>query len=189
MDVLALLKQDHKMVGDLIDQVEKCEPGDKRLTELAMQISQALTVHAAIEEKYFYPELRDRSEDDDERVDVYEAFTEHDVVKHLIALVKSGRKRPEEFKAELQVLGENVKHHVREEESTIFNIAREVMDADELNELGDEMAAAKQRLMRSSASRKTNGRKTGGRKSTTRKAARNGSTRKTAKKSRTRKSR
>lgn len=148
MDVLTLLKNDHKTVAGLIEQVQNAGPGDDRVRELGREIEQALIVHAAIEEKFFYPELRNRAEDAEERVDVFEAYTEHDVMKHLIALLKSGRKRDEAFKAELQVLGENVKHHVKEEESTIFSLARQLFDAEELNELGEQMEAAKARLMR-----------------------------------------
>lgn len=168
MDVLTLLKQDHKTVSGMIDTVQKSEPGDARLVELGEQIAKALTVHAAIEEEFFYPELRDRAEGEEGRVDVFEAFTEHDVVKHLIALLKSGRKNDELFKAELQVLGESVKHHVKEEESTIFSLARELMDQEELDELGEAMEAAKQRLMSRSTAR---GRKTGTRKGGTKKSS------------------
>ncbi len=172
MDVLTLLKNDHKMVGDMLDKAQKCEPEDDRLVELASQIEQALTVHATIEEKFFYPQLRDRAQEQEERVDVFEAFTEHDVLKHLIALLKSGRKRDEQFKAELQVLGENVKHHVKEEESTIFSLAREIMDQDELNDLGEKMEAAKKRMMARAASGPSSGakRKAPARKKTSRKA-------------------
>jgi hemerythrin superfamily protein len=147
VDVLSLLKQDHRTVSALLDEAVKCEPGDERLEELAEQIESALTVHAAIEEKYFYPELRERAQDNEDTVDVFEAYTEHDLVKRLIALLQSGRQPDEQFKAEVQVLGENVKHHVKEEESTIFKIAREVLEDDELEELGETMAAAKERMM------------------------------------------
>lgn len=147
MDVLSLLRTDHKNVADLIDAANDCEPGDKRLVELANDIAQALTVHATLEEKFFYPELRDRADDLEDRVDVFEAFAEHDVVEHLIRLLSSGPRRDEQFKAEVQVLGENVKHHVKEEESTIFRLARKLMDADELSDLGERMEAAKARLM------------------------------------------
>ncbi|MBV8724451.1 MAG: hemerythrin domain-containing protein [Candidatus Eremiobacteraeota bacterium] len=161
MDILSVLKQEHRAVAGLIDQVQQCESDDPQLDELGKEIEQALTVHAELEEKLFYPELRDRAEESDERVDVFEAYTEHEVVKHLIALLKSGRKRDELFKAELQVLGESVKHHVKEEESTIFALARELLSRDELDELGERFEAGKARLMsRASA----NGRRTGSRK-------------------------
>jgi len=185
VDVLSLLKQDHRQVSAMIDSIQKCDPGDERLVELGRQISQALTIHAELEEKLFYPELRDRAGDDEERVDVFEAFTEHDVVKHLISLLNSARRNDERFKAELQVLGESVKHHVAEEESTIFSIAREVLDESELEELGEKMSAAKQRLMRSSSHASTNGKRKSPAKKTTRKAnGKNAARRKTAAKRR-----
>jgi hemerythrin superfamily protein len=153
VDVLTLLKEDHKTVGALLDEAKQCEPGDARLDTLAEEIEAALTVHAAIEEKYFYPALRDRAEESDEAVDVFEAYTEHELVKKLIELLKSGRQPDEQFKAEVQVLAENVTHHVKEEESTIFALAREVFDKEELEELGEEMEAAKTRMTSRSARR------------------------------------
>lgn len=151
MDVLDLLKQDHQKVAGLIDEVQQAEADDERLVELANQIAQELTIHSKLEESLFYPLLRDRAEEEEERVDVFEAFTEHDVVKHLLSLLGSGRRRsePELFKAELQVLGENVKHHVREEESTIFALARELIDDDEREQIGEEVQAQKERMMTS----------------------------------------
>jgi hemerythrin superfamily protein len=151
VDVLDLLKQDHQKVAGLIDEVQNAEADDERLVELANEIAQELTIHSELEESLFYPVLRDRAEEEEERVDVFEAFTEHDVVKHLLSLIGSGRRRtePELFKAELQVLGENVKHHVREEESTIFALARELIDDDEREQIGEEVQEQKERLMTS----------------------------------------
>lgn len=187
MDVLDLLKQDHQKVATLIDAIQKTEPDDERLRELASQIVQELTIHASLEEALFYPVLRDRAEEEEERIDVFEAFTEHDVVKHLIALLGRRRTDPEVFKAELQVLGENVKHHVREEESTIFSLARELMDDEERAELAEAVQEEKQRLMQP---RRSGGRKKrtpargsrGGKKTT----AKTGGRKKTAKRSTTR---
>lgn len=152
-DALSLLHHDHETVGAMIDEIPDCDPGDERLRELARSMADALTVHAKIEEDLFYPELRDRAEDDEQLTDVFEAYTEHDVIKHLLALLKSGKGPDEKFKAELQVLGESVKHHVKEEESTIFKLARKFMSRDELDECGREMAAEKERLQTSPARR------------------------------------
>lgn len=148
----------------MLDEVQACDPEDPRIDELARSIERELTAHATLEERLFYPELRDRADEVEERVDVFEAYTEHEVVKHLLALLKSGRKRDELFKAELLVLGDSVKHHVREEESNIFGMARSLLDREELEEIGDKWAAAKQRLISRASS---NGRRDGTRKRTT----------------------
>jgi len=145
MDILSVLKEEHRAVSAMLDEAKDCEPDDERLDELAATIAQELTTHSTLEERLFYPELRDRAEESEERVDVFEAYTEHDVVKHLLALLSSGRKRDELFKAELQVLGESVKHHVREEESTLFSLARELLEPEELEAIGEKWQRAKQR--------------------------------------------
>lgn len=156
----------------MLEEAKQHEPGDAELDDLAVRIEEALTMHAQLEEKLFYPELRDRAEDGEERVDVFEAFTEHDVVKHLIALLQGRRRNEEQFKAQLQVLGENVRHHVQEEESTIFKLAQELLDEEEREELGDRWQRAKTRAQSSGRSgRKTSGRKTSGRKTSGRKTA------------------
>lgn len=147
MDILKVIKGEHQNVGAMLDEIDDCEPGDERLGELAAAVERELTAHATLEERLFYPELRDRADESEERVDVFEAYTEHDVVKHLLALLGSGRKRDEEFKAELLVLGESVRHHVREEESTIFSLARELLEDDELEALGEKWQRSKERLM------------------------------------------
>jgi len=142
-DILSLLKKDHEEVAGLLDRAMKLDGDDKQFAELASKIEAALTVHATLEEKLFYPELRDRADAGEDKTDVYEAYVEHDLLKHLIALLKSERRRDEAFKAELQVLGENVKHHVKEEESTIFALAREVLSEDEREEIGAKFEAGK----------------------------------------------
>ncbi len=167
MDVLDVIKDEHRAVAVLIDEADACEPGDARLRELAEAIRGALDVHVAIEEKLFYTPLRKGAEDDDELVDMYEAYTEHEVARHLLELLRSRRTPDEEFKARLQVLGESVKHHVQEEESKVFAIARELMDSQERERIGDAWAKAKARMESGGPSRK---KKTRAKKSTAKKS-------------------
>ena len=145
MDILEVIRGEHRDVAAKLAEAGRCDPGDARLAELAKEISTALVTHTKIEERLLYSKLRERSKDEDERVDVYEAYTEHDVVAHLIALLKSGRKPDDKFKAEMQVLGESVKHHVEEEESKVFRIARELLDQSERDVLGEQWARARKR--------------------------------------------
>ncbi len=163
MDVLSIIKQEHRQVAALIDEADRYEPGDERLRELARQIEKDLSTHLAIEERLFYAKLRDRAEEQDERVDVFEAYTEHAAARALMAMLKSGRKPDERFKAELHVLGESVKHHVAEEESKVFKVAKDVLDREQLDEIGEAWQKAKQRASRGSI----NGTRKGGRRKKT----------------------
>jgi hemerythrin-like domain-containing protein len=145
MDILDVIKKEHRDAASMLDQAQKCEPGDEKLVELAKRIEYALSSHVQIEERLFYSRLRKDAEEEEQLVDVYEAYTEHDVAAHLIALLKSGRKPDEKFKAELQVLGESIKHHVKEEESTVFAIARDLISVGERDDLGEKWTKARKR--------------------------------------------
>src|SRR5579872_6945451 len=165
MDVLSIIKQEHREVAALFDQANKCDAGDERLREIATKLS----THLAIEERLFYARLKARVDQEEDKVDVFEAYTEHAGAKGLMEMLKSGRKPDEQFKAEVQVLGENVKHHVKEEESKVFGLARQLLEDHELDEIGEAWEKAKQRSERSKSS---NGRSSTAKKRTTRTAKR-----------------
>jgi hemerythrin superfamily protein len=143
-DALALLRADHDMVAEL---VEKYERGKKRADndkkeQMAQQICQELTIHAQIEEEIFYPALREASEEAEEAL--AEAEVEHGAVKKLVEEIEGSSPDSELFDAQITVLGEYVKHHVKEEQSELFRMAREA-DID-LKALGRELAARKAEL-------------------------------------------
>jgi hemerythrin-like domain-containing protein len=151
MDVLQIIRNEHREVASLLDQVEELDPGDEQLRQIATQVQEKLSLHLAIEERLFYNELRRRAEESDEQVDIFEAYTEHELAKQLLAMLKGGRKTDERFKAELQVLGESVKHHVEDEESNVFKLAKEVLETDEREEIGQAWERAKKRGQPSTA--------------------------------------
>jgi hypothetical protein len=64
-------------------------------------------------------------------------------------LVKLQMLKPadETYNAKLQVLGDLVKHHVKEEETELFKQARALLNEAELKTLGEKMAGAKERLL------------------------------------------
>jgi len=146
VSILDVIKKEHREAMAMLDEALKFDPDDARLADLAKRIERALTTHVEIEERLFYGQIRKRAEEQEERVDLFEAYTEHEVAAHLIGLLKSRRKRDERFKAEIQVLGESIKHHVQEEESTIFALAKKLLTAAELDELGLKWQKARQQL-------------------------------------------
>ena len=147
MDAIKLLKEDHKKVKALFGDVEAL--GDRATVQrrkLFQQIDQELTVHAKIEEKVFYPEFRTRAENGEERDEVLEAYEEHKIVKALIGELENLDPKDEKYKPKLNVLKELVEHHVKEEETTMFKMAREMFEKEELNEIGDRLLTAKEDL-------------------------------------------
>jgi hemerythrin superfamily protein len=139
-DAIALLKEDHRTVEKLFKDFEEAK-GNGRKEKLARQICLELTVHTMIEEEIFYPACDGKIEEDM----LKEAYVEHDSAKLLIAEIEAGSGQSDDyFDAKVQVLSEQIEHHVEEEEKELFP---EVRKAEiDLDALGERMAARKQEL-------------------------------------------
>jgi hemerythrin superfamily protein len=112
--------------------------------KLAQKICLTLKIHTQIEEEIFYPAARKATGDDDL---LDEAVVEHAGAKHLIAEIEKMRPGNDLFDAKITVLGEQIKHHVEEEEEELFpEIEDSKMD---VVAVGKQMAARKQELMTS----------------------------------------
>jgi len=117
-DALRLLKADHDEVATMFEEYDDSDD-DREKEELAQRICAALTVHAQIEEEIFYPAAREVLEADELEL-VNEADVEHATVKELVSRIEASDATDDHFDATIKVLGEYVKHHVREEESELF---------------------------------------------------------------------
>jgi len=140
MDAFQLLKADHQKVAQLFDQLESAS--GKAKLQVFEQIRTELELHTLIEETYFYPALEKPKQTHDLTLEAYE---EHDVVKNLLQELSGSRNPNDEWEAQAKVLRENVEHHVEEEENELFPKAQQVLSEDEIEELGDRMAAEKER--------------------------------------------
>jgi hemerythrin-like domain-containing protein len=142
MNPFQLLKNDHKIVSGLFDQIESASGNSKK--QLFTRLKSELDVHAHIEEKIFYPALENKKES---REITLEAYEEHKVVKDLLSELANAPSADDEWDAKLKVLRENVDHHVEEEEGELFDKADDVLSDEQLDRLGDEMEAEKARQM------------------------------------------
>jgi hemerythrin superfamily protein len=142
-DAIALLKQDHRMVEALFDEFEEAE--EQEQSQLAERICNMLTVHAQIEEEIMYPAAKQALEDEEEVELVNEAAVEHATAKDLIAKIEGMTPDDEAFAATVKVLGEYIKHHVKEEEGELFPALRKT-DV-ELKEIGTQLSQRKLALM------------------------------------------
>ncbi|WP_371869527.1 hemerythrin domain-containing protein [Telluria antibiotica] len=143
-DAVALLTADHREVHEMFEQFEQL--GDRaRATKekLKEKICKALIAHTTIEEEIFYPAVREQIEDGEDMVD--EATVEHAAAKDLIQQLQEMDPDDELFDAKVKVLGEQIDHHVEEEEKEMFpKVKKSGLD---LLALGQEMAMRKQELM------------------------------------------
>lgn len=140
-EATALLRADHKRVSGLFEAFEKARSPEK-MKSIVAEICTELTVHAQIEEEVFYPAFKAALKD---HALVPEAHVEHDSVKDLIAQVQGVEPDGELYRARVKVMGEFVKHHVKEEQTQMFPKAKK--SGLDLRALGQQMHARKQELL------------------------------------------
>ena len=152
MDAITLLKSDHEKVSGLFEKLEETtERAEKTREELFTKLKQELDLHAHVEEKIFYPAIKEAEETRDITM---EGIQEHHVVKVLLRELDAMAVTSETWTAKLKVLKENVEHHVEEEEDDMFKKARTVLSKEQLEELGAlmEQEKVKQKPLMASAS-------------------------------------
>jgi hypothetical protein len=145
-----LLKQDHREVEGWFDEYEQLDSEPEKL-ELFNKIALALKVHTKIEEEIFYAEERGEVEDD--LLD--EAQVEHDGAKKMIAEIEAMQPGDDLYDAKVKVLGEYIKHHVKEEEQPGGIFAQAKRGDTDLDAMGERLEARKQELMAQLGGEKT----------------------------------
>lgn len=114
--VFEMLKADHSKVKKLFEDFEEAK--DSRTKERIIQDTLLeLDVHATLEETLIYPAIR-KSIEAEEIMD--EALEEHHVAHTLINELKRRAGNNGRYEAKFKVLGESIKHHVKEEEGRMF---------------------------------------------------------------------
>lgn len=142
-DAIGMLIADHKRVAGLFADFKRLtdEGRDDEKASVVGQICRELTVHTQLEEELFYPAVR-KAIDDADQVD--EALVEHAGAKQLIAQLLQADPGDDLYEAKVTVLGEQIDHHVEEEEGSMFPKARH--SGVDTSELGAAMLARKLEL-------------------------------------------
>src|SRR6266850_2188848 len=146
-DAIALLKEDHKNVKELLKRLE--ETSDRSTSQrekLLTQVENEVKVHTTIEEEVFYPAFKEAIRSKSDAHLYFEALEEHHVVDLVMSETKGTDTDSEEFAAKAKVLKDLIEHHAQEEETEMFPKARKAMGAARLRELGQEIEERKRQL-------------------------------------------
>jgi hemerythrin superfamily protein len=140
MDAIELLTQQHRDLDALFKRVHGSDGAER--TRAMGELAELITLHAALEETFFYPfaqkaGLRDL---------VRDAWEEHATVRQLtseLLQVKQTDPRLDVFASDIEL---NLRGHIGEEERDMFPQVRERVDPALLRALGQEMREAIERL-------------------------------------------
>jgi hemerythrin superfamily protein len=141
VNAIDLLEGQHREVEELFGKLEKASGREKQAT--FKQIADKLAVHAAIEERDFYPAVKAKRTEDI----LLESLEEHLGIKRVLADLLALKAGDETFDAKAKVLKEQVEHHVGEEENDLFPKVKKIMDEETLVAIAQQMTATQEELI------------------------------------------
>ena len=142
-NAISILKADHKKVKDLFTDFDDAEETNAK-EQIAQEAMKELRIHTVIEEEIFYPAIRKALGDEGQEI-MDESEEEHRVAKTIIEELADVSAADEHYEAKFIVLAENVRHHIREEESEMLKKAQH--SKADLEALGEQLLARKEQLM------------------------------------------
>ena len=143
MNAINMLEQQHREVEKLFKRFEAAKSAEPRRKTFE-EIADALAVHATIEERHFYPAVKNEQTEEI----LLESVEEHLEVKRLIADLMEMDAGDDQFEAKATVLQENVEHHVEEEETELFPTVEKLIDEEQLEAIGAAMEETQVELKR-----------------------------------------
>ena len=144
-DLLDTLKAEHDEVKSLLSDLQQAETSAQRKS-LVQKIKLALVPHTKAEQKILYDAVI-AVRDKEVQVDGHEGYIEHELaartLQHLGAIENA---TSPEHKAHAKVLKELVEHHIDEEESSVWDDAKDNFSEDQRKQMNVAYLAAKARV-------------------------------------------
>jgi hemerythrin superfamily protein len=141
MNAIDLLTKQHREMEAALEAVSEADGAARG--ELFREAADALMAHVLVEEQQFYPAVNAKRTEDI----LLESLEEHLSLKRVLSDLVALPADADSFEPKLHVLTEQVEHHHKEEEDKLFPKVRKLLSADELNDLGDQMAAAQAKIL------------------------------------------
>jgi hemerythrin-like domain-containing protein len=139
MDILEVLKEDHKEVSQLLKKISRTRALKSR-EKIFVDMKQSVEIHSFLEQLIFYTALQDSPENE---FVVESAQKEHQEIEYLLAELDSLPKDDEEWMPKFRLVKERIEEHVKEEESALFDCAHQTFTPQRLLDLGAEMTTKK----------------------------------------------
>lgn len=141
-NVIELLENDHRTVDGLFRQIEGTQEAEARQSFFAILTSE-FDAHASAEELAVYPKLEAHRLTEDVAEHSYD---EHAEARELIAKIERMDPATTDWLETVQKLKKEIKHHVKEEEHNMFPKMRKLFSENQLEKMGEEVEAAKQKV-------------------------------------------
>jgi hemerythrin superfamily protein len=145
MDIYEALSKDHRQFEALLDRLVAASKADDDSWKTALdELRRGVIAHAHAEEAVFYNALR---EADASKALVAHSYGEHAMAEGEIRTLGAAKALDANWTTLAEKLSKDLKHHIEEEESRVYDAARKVFNTEEARQLG----AAFERMKRETA--------------------------------------
>src|SRR6476469_371831 len=128
MEIYTALKNDHKLVKQILKKQEKTEETDvQERKELLIELKEALVPHSRAEEQVLYDRLKKSDVKEADEL-AFEGYEEHAVVDRLLEQLEMTSPDDKKWTALISVAKENLEHHIKEEEEALFKKAKKAFE-------------------------------------------------------------
>jgi hemerythrin-like domain-containing protein len=139
LNIIDILLIDHRYVKECIEILTDETSTKKHKLKIAKDFLISLQKHSEAEKKIVYAPLK---EDEEFHFNILEAEIEHGIADEKIKVLRPKIARAkilrDDLEAEMKVLAELVKHHVKEEESELLPRMSEYLEEETLKKMGQE---------------------------------------------------
>ncbi len=143
MSIYEILQKDHDTVKRLLSELSSLTDSNiETRHQLIDEIRNELVPHSRAEEAVFYNALRSL----DEGKEVMHGYREHLEAETLLRTLQLIDKVGADWKATTEKLRDAIEHHIAEEETKIFAIAKQTLTDEEANKIGEAFLALKPKV-------------------------------------------
>ena len=134
MNIYTALSNDHRLFESQLDQLLAASKADDERWKTALdELRRGLIAHAHAEEAVLYNALR---EADESKSLVMHSYAEHATAEGEIRSLGAAKALEANWTTMVEKLSKDLRHHIEEEESRVFDAARKVFSDEEAKHLG-----------------------------------------------------
>lgn len=146
--IYEVLKKDHVTVKGLLTELVSMKEDSPRRGELVQKIADELIPHARAEEAVFYNSLRSVPVVGGE---AWHGYREHMMAETLLRTLQVAETIDAGFLTVANKLKDTLEHHIQEEETELFNLARGVVTEEEATQMAGAFETMKAKVQEKSA--------------------------------------
>lgn len=142
LTIYAVLKGEHREVSALFKVLESTPKVESVREVTFKKLQSELISHSIAEQEVVYPMLSQKT-NNTEIID--EAQSDHAEIERLLDSIQMANANSDDWKNRVEILKEKVEHHVKEEETQMFEEMQNIFDEDEAKAMAKEFREVKKR--------------------------------------------